>query len=264
MTAIAHVQRHRMARRPVLRLTSDDRARDSFEVDFARRPDQISAAWRLVFEAYREAELIDDNPWGMHLVPHALRPGTSVVIASRGEQVLSTLTIMHDSNLGLALDAAYPTELNALRLGGHKLMEVGLFADRHLPIAAATRAIVEMMRYVFYISCYSLADIVIGVHPRHAAFYERNFGFHPFTPVSTHPTVRHNAVVGLLGETQRQLGAQPVPPSLSDYASRHIPRSAIKNRATIDAQAILGGAAGRAEFHSYIASKLTRPATDVA
>ena len=264
MTAFAHVHRHRVARRPVLRLTSDDRAPEAFEVDFARRPDQISAAWRLVFEAYREAELIDDNPWGMHLVPHALRPSTSVVIASRGEQVISTLTIMHDSSHGLALDAAYPTELDALRQGGHKLMEVGLFADRHLPIAAATRAIVEMMRYVFYISCYSLADIVIGVHPRHAAFYERNFGFQPFTPVSTHPTVRHNAVVGLLGETQRQLSSQPVPPSLADYASRHIPRSAIKNRAAVDPQAILGSAAGQGDFHSYIASKFSRPRTEVA
>lgn len=264
MTAVATIHRHRIARRPVLRLTSDERAPESFEVDFARRPDQINAAWRLVFEAYREAKLIDDNPWGIHLVPHALMPSTSVIIASRGEQVMSTLTIMHDSPHGLALDAAYPNELDSLRGQGHKLMEVGLFADRHLPIAVATKAIVEMMRYVFYISCYTLSDIVIGVHPRHAPFYLRNFGFRPFTEVATHPTVRHNAVVGLLGETQRQLGSQSVPPSLVDYASRHIPRSSIKNRAPVNAQAILGNTMNLGDFQSFIASKSNRRRVDVA
>ena len=244
---------HRVARRPALRLAGAD----ALEVDFARKPEQINAAWRLVFDAYREADLIEDNPWGIHLVPHALRPSTSVIVASRGEQVLSTLTIMHDGSHGLALDAAYPRELDALRTAGHRLMEVGLFADRHLPIATATRAIVEMMRYVFYVSCYTLSDIVVGVHPRHAAFYQRNFGFQTFTTVSTHPTVRHNPVIGLLGETQRQLGSDRVPPSLVDYASRHIPRATIKERATIDAQAILGDTVGRGDFQSYLASKLT-------
>lgn len=226
-------------------------------IELARTPQQVAAAWRLVYAMYRQAELIDDNPYEIHTVAHALRPGTAVIVSYDGDDLVSTLTIMHESREGIPLDKVYRSELDGLRAQGRRLMEVGLFADRFQPALRSLTAIIEMMRYVFYSSCYSLADIIIGVNPHHQSFYERFFGFEQIGPVSMHPIVRNRPVVLLRGDTQRQFNGESVPPSLLEFASRPLPRRTFDERAPLHRDAIadtpIAGYISRASWNVAVA-----------
>lgn len=225
--------------RPVRQRTRAARSSE-LQISIATTREEVASAWNLVYRSYRQAQLIDDNPYQIHTVPHALRPGTSVILGRIDGELVSTLTIMHDGREGLPLDRVYKPRLNQLREEGRRLMEVGLFADRRLSISQATTSFMEMMRFVFYSSCYSLADIMIGVHPSHAPFYERNFGFVVDGPVDVHPLVNCRPVVLLRGDTQAQLRADPVPRQLVDYVNRPLPRTAFEDRARLHPETVAG------------------------
>ena len=213
----------------------------NLDISVAQTREEVATAWQLVYCSYRQADLIKDNPFQIHTVPHALRASTTVVLGRVENEIVSTLTMMHDSkNGGLPLDCVYKARLDELRSQGRRLMEVGLFADRRLTIGRATAAFMEMMRFVFYNSCYHLADIIIGVHPSHAAFYQRNFGFAIDGHVDVHPTVNLNPVVLLRGDTQAQLTANPVPMRLKDYLDRPLPRAAFANQTPLNREDVEG------------------------
>lgn len=213
----------------------------NLDIAVAHTREEVATAWQLVYRSYRDADLIKDNPFQIHTVPHALRTSTTVVLGRLDKELVSTLTMMHDSKKGgLPLDCVYKTRLDELRSEGRKLMEVGLFADRRLHIGRATAAFMEMMRFVFYNSCYHLADIVIGVHPSHASFYQRNFGFAIDGHVDVHPTVNHRPVVLLRGDTQAQLTANPVPMQLKEYLNRPVPRAAFANQTPLNREDVAG------------------------
>ena len=101
--------------------------------------------------------------------------------------------------------------------------------------------IFEMMRYVFYNSCYSLADIIIGVHPHHARFYKRAFGFEVFGPIKQHPYVRNRPVVLLRGDTKLQISGIPdLLPVLRDYMKHPVPKISFDNRPQLKNDIVAG------------------------
>ena len=207
-------------------------ADSKIQVHIAQTRDQIAAAWSLVYQAYRSAAIIDSNSMGIHTIPHALSPATTVIVGTNAQnQVVSTLTIMHDCSQGLSLDSIYGNQLDKLRQQNRHLMEVGLFAESKPKVDQAnntttkpgahtvtkpsvnstvlSNTIYNMMRYVFYNSCYSLADIIIGVHPHHAGFYKRAFGFEVAGPIKQHPCVKHRPVILLRGDTKKTNKSKP-------------------------------------------------------
>ena len=63
---------------------------------------------------------------------------------------------------------------------------------------------IQLMRFAFhYAQQNDVTDTVIGVHPRHAKYYSRTFGFEPFGDLRTYPTVNHRPVVLLRANVAR-------------------------------------------------------------
>lgn len=183
--------------------------------------DQVLASWRMVYMAYRRAGLIGPNPHRVHTAPQACGPQAAVIAACIGPLTVSTLTALADSDAGLPLDRVYGGELNSLRRSGRRLMEVGLFADRRKQLNRTAEALFQLMRYAFYYGLRTrVTDFVIGVHPRHARFYTRAFGFEPVGVARTYPAVNNRPVVLLRGDLETKLQLQPLHPAL-DYFVRN-------------------------------------------
>jgi hypothetical protein len=200
------------------------------DIRVARSLPEIVDAWGLVYTAYRRIGIIDANDSELHTSEYAINPQTSVVIGCTETDIASTLTIMHDSPRGLPLDKAYPGELAALRERGERLMEVGLLADRRAKMARSIAAIFGMMRYVFYNSRFTSSKILCGVHPHHAGFYMKSFGFEQAGPESTHPTVKEAAVVLLRLDLNEKLQATPMPRGLFAYVANPLPADTFESR----------------------------------
>jgi hypothetical protein len=193
--------------------------------------EQVESAWRLVYNRYSQMGLIDENPFGIHAVPTGVGQHACVIWGPEGPEVGYTMTLFRDSPEGLALDSVYPRHLNKLRRKGRRLLEVGMLADRRQCASRGIRALFSMMRWAVHFGLHiDLTDIVIGVHPRHAQFYERCYGFEQFGSPTSYPLVRNNPVVPLRLRLRERLANDVLPCGLADARDNPIPANAFSHR----------------------------------
>jgi hypothetical protein len=188
----------------------------------------VLAAWHLVYQRYLLAGLIDPNEYELHAVPHAIQDTSLVAIGSLNGVVASTLTIMPDGRQGLPLEAVYPNEVAELRRQGRKFLEVGLLADRREEIKRYINSLMCMFMYPWFFARYTGHDILCGVHPHHAEFYEKAFGFVPWGPARTYPRVKDHPVTLLRLDIGASLKAERLPRATKAYLENPLPESAFE------------------------------------
>lgn len=203
--------------------------------------EQVESAWRLVYDRYSEMGLIDENPFGIHAAPAAVGKHACVVWGPEGPEVGYTMTLFRDNPMGLALDSVYAPYLDDLRAQGRRLLEVGMLADRRKSAARGAGALFSMMRWAIHYGLHTdLSDIVIGVHPRHAQFYVRCYGFEEAAPATTYPMVRDNPVVLLRLRLREGLANDVLPRGLADARNNPLPDSAFSHRFAFEPEQLRG------------------------
>ncbi len=203
--------------------------------------EEVESAWRLVFERYSQMGLIDENPYGIHAVPTAVGPHACVIWGPEGPDVGYTMTLFRDNPMGLALDSVYAPYLDELRRKGRRLLEVGMLADRRQSATRGVGALFSMMRWAIHFGVHTdLTDIVIGVHPRHADFYIRCYGFEKFAPPTSYALVRNNPVVLLRLSLLEALAKDLLPRGLADARDNPIPSSAFSHRFAFEPEQMRG------------------------
>lgn len=215
--------------------------------------ERVQAAWGLVYERYTQMGLIDVNPFAIHATRTAVGPHACVLWGPDGPDdadVGYTMTLVADGPEGLALDSVYAARLDALRRRGSGLLEMGMLADRRRSAARSIKVLVTMMRWA---TCYTLqrglTDVVIGVHPRHAQFYARHYGFEEFAPPTSYALVRDHPVVGLRCRLVELLAQARLPRGLAEVRDRPVPARAFADRFAFAPQQLRGSAiAGFLEY----------------
>ena len=99
------------------------------------------------------------------------------VVALCGDDAVATLTVRMDFGNGLLADTLYSKEIDSARAIGGKVCEITQLAldpssGNHDALAGLFQAL-----YVIAQLTRRMTDIFIEVHPRHANFYQRIFGF---------------------------------------------------------------------------------------
>ncbi len=228
----------------------------NFEV--ATSLDQVVGAWRLVYSAYRRSGFVDANPYGIHTSHAAVRRQNAVIVGCINGVTASTMTCIHDGDAGLPLDLEYQQELDALRHRGRKIIEVGLFADRRAQLVRITASLFTMMQYVHNDSLlHDRADIVIGVHPRHARFYTNAFGFQVYGSERSYATVNDRPVILLKYDHDISYAANPLPRGLRHFAKHPIPPDALDHRFDFDPHVIAKSPIG--QYLSWSATTSENP-----
>jgi hypothetical protein len=207
----------------------------------AKSLDEVVEAWRVVYAAYERDGLIEANPYSLHTTPQAVGPNTVVVTACIGPVPVGTISAYADGPGGLPLDTVYRDQLDALRGAGRRLVEVGLFADRREHLNRSAEGLFELMRYAFFFATYRPADdIVIGVHPRHAAFYERFLACEQIGSVTTYPIVRDRKVVLLRLNLRQAQHHNPLPKGLAYFFENQVSPALFEHRFNFDNTAVSG------------------------
>jgi predicted N-acetyltransferase YhbS len=139
------------------------------------------SAFRLVYEAYTRTGLAAPNPRGMRITPYQLLPTTEVFVAADGDRPVCTLSLVCDGLLGLPLEDVYADEVALRRRQGLVLAEVSCLANGQEADRSSFSTVLELMRLcVQAAKARGVDQLVIAVHPHHAPFYERFFGFERF------------------------------------------------------------------------------------
>jgi hypothetical protein len=164
----------------------------------AENRQEREAAFRLVYKAYTRSGLIDENPHGMRVTPYQLLDTTDVFIAMLDDEVISTVSLVCDGELGLPMEGIYGREVTDLRASGICVAEVSCLADRRRQLSRTLPIFIPLMRLLAQAARYrGIEQLLVAVHPRHAGFYRRCLSFDLLGDLKTYPLVRNNPAVAL-------------------------------------------------------------------
>jgi hypothetical protein len=171
---------------------------ESLTIEIARSQDDLMGAFRLVYDSYLRAGLIQPSQDQIRVTAYHLLPTTEVFIAKCGEEVVSTLSLMIDGKLGIPMEQMYPEEVNSFRARGLKVAEVGCLADRRQRPSRYLETFFQMTRLMAQAARYRGVDMLIAaMHPRHARFYRQWLGFEQIGSPTSCPYVSDRPAVAL-------------------------------------------------------------------
>ena len=154
---------------------------------------ELRAAYRLVYDRYLEQGLISPNQHKMWVTPYQLLPTTQTFIAIQKQEVVCTVSLIGDGELGLPMESVYSEEINDARSRGLYMGEVSCLASRHEDLRQFLPLFVQLTRLMAqHARRQGMDQFMIAVHPNHAKFYERCMGFEQIGPLREFPSV-HDA-----------------------------------------------------------------------
>lgn len=165
----------------------------------ARESEERLGAFRLIHDAYVRAGLGQPHPLGMRVTPYQILPTSQIFVGKLRDDVVSTVSLIGDGELGLPMETIFGPEVDALRQQGERLAEVSCLADRRqdgrrflATFRQLTRLMAQFARYE------GIQSLLITVHPRHVRFYQDLLGFVPISDrVALCPYVRGHPAVAL-------------------------------------------------------------------
>jgi hypothetical protein len=158
----------------------------------AETTDELEQSYRLLHDNYVEQGYMFPHPSGLRVTIFNALPTTRTFIAVNAGRVVSCLTLVPDSPLGLPMDDIYREELDGLRRSGRRMAEVsGLATDRSVCEAGCT-ILLNLVKCLYAQALASgLDDICIAVNPSHKRFYETGLGFRVLGDLKTYSSVNY-------------------------------------------------------------------------
>jgi hypothetical protein len=156
------------------------------------------AAFRLVYQSYVRAGLQRPNRYRMRVTPYHLLPSTPMFIAKVRGEVVSTVSLVIDGDLGVPLELTFPEVIEQRRRDGILFGEVSCLADRRTDFRRYLPTFCQLTRLMAqYARRQGVQQLLVAAHPRHARFYRRYLGFEAISDVSTCPHVCDRPAVAL-------------------------------------------------------------------
>ena len=194
---------------------------------------EFDGAFRLVYRSYLRAGLCSPSANQIRITPYHLLPSTDVLVGMLRGEVISTLSLVRDGELGLPMESVYREEVARRRADGLRLAEVSCLADRRKEPARFFGLFCDLSRVMVQMAAAEGIDqLLIAVHPRHARMYARAMAFQQVGETRDYPLVNGNAAVALMLDLewcrtqQPQIWERFVGSALPEPVTRRRPMSA--------------------------------------
>ena len=168
---------------------------DSFLIKWAETREELGDAFKLVYDEYKRSGYIKEHKArNMFFYIHHLLPDTAVLLMIDKEKVVSTLSLVVDSEeFGLPMDSIYRDELDDLRKYNRKVIEACALAT------SAKYRSANVFSYLFRQAYWHAVDnctnyISIMVNPKHVQFYKKILLFEDLGIEKNYPRVGAPAI----------------------------------------------------------------------
>lgn len=194
----------------------------------ARGTEERLGAFQLIHKCYVRAGLGEANAVGMRITPYQILPTSQIFVGLLRDEVVSTVSLIGDGELGLPMETMFAQEVNELRAAGERVSEVSCLADRRqdgrrfiATFKCLTRLMAQFARYE------GIQSLLITVNPRHVRFYRSYLGFVPISRrIASCPHVQDRPAVALRLEFARIDQEQPA--CYDEYFSQWIAREELR------------------------------------
>jgi hypothetical protein len=158
---------------------------------------EFEGAFRCIYQSYRKRGLAPRRHHEMRLTRHHLLPSTRVFVARAGQQVVGTLSLVEDGQLGVPMRAVFDAQVEELARRDPRIAEATCLAVGD-SLQNGPEIVHRLMGLLAQAaSRRGITRVLIAVHPRHVAFYARSAGFRPFTSALPYPSVGGRLAVAL-------------------------------------------------------------------
>lgn len=160
-----------------IRLNPEAPAPLSFGI--AQTREELDAAFRILHDAYVGMGYMDPDPSGMRVTAYHALPTTHTLIARWDGQVVATVSVIQDGELGIPADKIF--DLAALRKRRRRIVEISALAIRQDFRGNQGEVLFPLLKFLYEICERHLRceQLVIATHPCWADFYEAIFAFEP-------------------------------------------------------------------------------------
>jgi hypothetical protein len=175
------------------------RSTDGTAYKIAADRDEFLNAFRLVYEAYLRCGLVRPNPYLMRITPYQMLPTTEVFLAIKEDQVVATVSLVRDGELGLPMEAVFGEEVASRRLQGVRLGEVSCLASRERSLRRSLPVVLRLMSLMAQCAQRrGVNQLIIAVHPKHAKFYQSFTAFEPIADERPYGAVCDKPAVAMM------------------------------------------------------------------
>ncbi len=169
------------------------------ELKVASSRHERQEAFELTYRSYVRAGLCEEHDSGMRATLHQLQPSTDTFLAKLRGEVISTVSLVRDGNLGLPMEDVFPEVVAERRAAGMRIAEVSCLADRRSDAGRFFELFCELGRLMAQLAMKGgIDELLVVVHPRHAAIYRRFMAFRRVGDRRDYASVRGNPAVALV------------------------------------------------------------------
>lgn len=168
------------------------------QLQVAATREEREAVFRLIYQSYYGAGLCEASATEMRYTPYQLLPTTDLFLAQLQEEIICTLSLVRDGALGLPMEDLYGEQVRERRADGLALAEVSCLADRRNEPSRFFDLFCDLSRLMVQLAEEQCVDqLLIAVHPRHAALYTRYMAFQRIGERRDYSAVNGNPAVPL-------------------------------------------------------------------
>ncbi|NBN63837.1 GNAT family N-acetyltransferase [Microvirga tunisiensis] len=150
--------------------------------------EEMAGAFALLEDSYVRRGIVAEGQMRLQVI--SLLPSTTTFIAKKGDQILATVSLIEDSDLGLPMEKVHGPEVAGVRQLFRKVAEVGALAVR--PDLRRTGLSIMLYNMMYRWARYwrHVDDLLIAVHPSARFFYSNLLLFRPLGRVQNYAGLR--------------------------------------------------------------------------
>lgn len=164
----------------VRRIAASDQDFPGVEFKIASSEAEMAAAFELLKESYVRRGIAREGQMRLQII--SLLPTTTTFIAKSGDEVIGTISLIEDSDLGLPMEKVHPAEAVAIRKLFRSVAEVGALAVRPDYRRSGLSIMLYNMLYRWARQWRRVDDLLIAVHPSAQFFYKNILLFEVIGP----------------------------------------------------------------------------------
>lgn len=133
---------------------------DGLIFKIAETKEELEEAFQLVYQEFIATRYITENPAGLRLTKYHALPGTTVLIGKWNNEIVCTLSVIHDNPMGLPSDETW--DLSEMRKNSSRVAEISGLAIKRSAQGRRGKLLLPLCKFMYeYAVNYAGVEVIV-------------------------------------------------------------------------------------------------------